>query len=1466
MNISFRLALRAKVAEHCVLSRALDLEDQLRKTEEVDMPVGSDTMRERQADASPSGEAEPAGAEEDGEIADAAEDTMQQPQAIPRRPAAPLRKFMTMDGGLLLLPRSALPEVAEPSLAIEQEPVVFVRIDASRSWESESIKHSAWNVQLKPEHLECVYGSPEEGSMVFLAPWGARAQVTEVDPGDEAELQGLEGADNLKSLKVQLSERFELETGIEKERFLADSWISVRESLSDHLPSQHISADSREMLWPRSLCFPLAKESSGALGQSSRRRTLGKVSSEQTKTKVCHTPISDLLRATAKMLEEQHKERIIPMINNEDDRKEIATEQDLPDALMQEVSPPVSRPSVVVGETKTDLGSLDEGQEQHVSLLRKEADVAQDDADENDDDLFGSEGDDSGTPLEPAAGSADLPGLYKGSEPEVDTEKGPQSQYPRFNDPQDGLYGMDMITEDDFAFFDDDDDVGAGADADILPISDTNVVDMIRDVTDIAAEEMEQPEPQPSNVQHEAVMAYTEGNGIASDPSSMPGFTPSSFTDSSPATGHPMDRTPRTPTSPYYEVGSIVAGGSGRIPTGMYPENIHEAWQGTELAAMRGSEASPVFEDTMGQRENGSDADHPNGHPSAVTLPSHKRLRDLGDKYTSGKFAVPQSFAAAIAGGRRARDAHHRAGATLALERNADPQYDAKQQQPEHHLGGLPALHKLRLMSRVEDTSSEAGTMDGTASNMSDDEDDEDDDNLSDLDEEEREIAALRMSRLQHLADLASSSLSRVDQWILRTSVVGGSEADAPETHNVPKVQEDEVYCDLRDEWITDLIWNPHLLAYLRPETQTRSTLSTLKAIDCRDVLDICSGLSASISSSDSHLQTERLESPRVLTGCQGSLTEFDATVLRFWDKLGLSGAGGSRDVSVFTLHSASKSEGWREEAHLWLDRLRHAFQSLGLGKCDVMDAVLLGSEDDDVETTMALSRELYSRSDLRDETLRSLFSRVKGRLGPDQHVVVYALGDGISVPDLINIKSMESDLRAIGREVVGDFANHIHVRYTPWSSAALKGWAPSSRISSSAIQRHAMALYDSLRVCFEHQPVRILHPTLARPKPVMMRLPSFLLVPPGESSRSAVSFAHGGVVESCSSEPMKSRAEATARILFLHAAYDLGSNVGDLACVSVIDESGQGGILKARRRGPDLRDTLRWIWRVVSDYAEQACVRWRIVICKTCTMSTPELAVWEYLRESGELENARCVFYTLASRDVKNPLLVRMSTAAEPLLPTTGGSSRLPAEGRFVDASQASFAIYPTCRVVPSPAPAQDLFELSDSAKPRHAKESLMLDTRSSAVVTTFRGPQDCRIPAADSSGKTLDRGEGSAEGTHTVWLHIHKVQAGRLFDWTTKSTESKAYFSEDFSSDHIRQVTRSLFGLRLLAQEPCALDPSGLSPWPFAAIDRVRPVLDKLALDGPGPDKKAPPPISRLQSYASTSTQTVHKEEVMG
>lgn len=246
---------------------------------------------------------------------------------------------------------------------------------------------------------------------------------------------------------------------------------------------------------------------------------------------------------------------------------------------------------------------------------------------------------------------------------------------------------------------------------------------------------------------------------------------------------------------------------------------------------------------------------------------------------------------------------------------------------------------------------------------------------------------------------------------------------------------------------------------------------------------------------------------------------------------------------------------------------------------------------------------------------------------------------------------------------------------------------------------------------------------------------------------------------------------------------------------------------------------------------------------------------------------DGRCVEVTLASRDVKCSLLVSASTAQEPLLPSTSGSSSLPAEGRFVDASQASVAVYPTCRVVPSPAPPQNHVELTDLSKHRRTRESLMLSTRSSAVVTTFRGPQDCRIPTADTSGTSSDRGEGGAEGTHTVWLHIYKVFTGRLFDWTSLgSTEGSRFLSDDWFSDHIRQVTRSQFGLRLLAQEPCALDPAGLSPWPFAAIDRIRPVLDELKFDESRSDKNAPPPFSRMQSYASTSTRTAHKEEITG
>jgi hypothetical protein len=110
--------------------------------------------------------------------------------------------------------------------------------------------------------------------------------------------------------------------------------------------------------------------------------------------------------------------------------------------------------------------------------------------------------------------------------------------------------------------------------------------------------------------------------------------------------------------------------------------------------------------------------------------------------------------------------------------------------------------------------------------------------------------------------------------------------------------------------------------------TGTPASLAALLAAPAaEEVKDSSSADTSAASTPSSGARLEVLEAPDLLVGCQGSVTRVAPTALRFWDKLGLSAAGGPRRVTAFALHIESAPASQATEVARWLARLEKTFQ-----------------------------------------------------------------------------------------------------------------------------------------------------------------------------------------------------------------------------------------------------------------------------------------------------------------------------------------------------------------------------------------------------------------------------------------------------------------------------------------------------------------------------------------------------------
>lgn len=175
------------------------------------------------------------------------------------------------------------------------------------------------------------------------------------------------------------------------------------------------------------------------------------------------------------------------------------------------------------------------------------------------------------------------------------------------------------------------------------------------------------------------------------------------------------------------------------------------------------------------------------------------------------------------------------------------------------------------------------------------------------------------------------------------------------------------------------------------------------------------------------------LEPPQISIGCQGSVVTTLPSALTLWDKSKLLAVSGQKHIVAKVLLTHA-SPAWLGEVELWLERLRVAFESYGLGThaggAQSILAVADGSE------SLALSSyldRLFRDPETWLDTLCSISSRVQLDLLQGRHVVVYTLqppnSAACAATGFHGLLRLERDLRAMLSEQVGVFAEQLVVR-----------------------------------------------------------------------------------------------------------------------------------------------------------------------------------------------------------------------------------------------------------------------------------------------------------------------------------------------------------------------------------------------------------------------------------------------------
>lgn len=435
----------------------------------------------------------------------------------------------------------------------------------------------------------------------------------------------------------------------------------------------------------------------------------------------------------------------------------------------------------------------------------------------------------------------------------------------------------------------------------------------------------------------------------------------------------------------------------------------------------------------------------------------------------------------------------------------------------------------------------------------------------------------------------------------------------------------------------------------------------------------------ACAADADSGLEiAEVLEPSRIAVGCQGSVVEALPSALTLWDKSKLSAVSGQKHVVAKVLLTDA-SPAWHEEIVAWLDRVRIAFETHGLGthigNAQSILAIADGSE------TLALSsylEQLWQDGEAWLDTLRSISNRVQLDLLQGKHVVVYTLQPPNSTvcasAGFHGLLRLEADLRAMLSEQVGVLAEQLLVRAVSPSMMTESGSLGFGQ-HSQALRTLAFSVYDQLPRLVRRQPAKVLHGKEPGPISALVQFPAFSLSSAFGRASSGTRLAGAAGRTQFSLSWPREPAGVTDEHVLLHVGYRIceavrggkaaearrsdrlssrngsaaslaGASISELGhladddapgpamrekvvMVSAIDERGGSSTvdaLAANDGDGSIEACVERVWRFALAEASRAHLHWRLVISSTGLMKQCELRAWQrlidaYLSSSGAQE-----------------------------------------------------------------------------------------------------------------------------------------------------------------------------------------------------------------------------------------------------
>ncbi|SNX88019.1 uncharacterized protein MEPE_06730 [Melanopsichium pennsylvanicum] len=594
----------------------------------------------------------------------------------------------------------------------------------------------------------------------------------------------------------------------------------------------------------------------------------------------------------------------------------------------------------------------------------------------------------------------------------------------------------------------------------------------------------------------------------------------------------------------------------------------------------------------------------------------------------------------------------------------------------------------------------------------------------------------------------------------------------------------------------------------------------------------------------------EVLEPPNVSIGCQGSVVSTLPSALALWDKSKLSAVSGPKHIVAKVLLTHA-SPAWHSEIVSWLDRLRIAFESYGLGTHTGGPQSILAVADG--SESLALSSyldRLFRDGETWLDTLRSISSRVQLDLLQGKHVVVYTLQPSNSpscrATGFHGLLRLERDLRAMLAEQVGVLAEQLVVRVVDPSLVTEGGSLGFAGMGMGGVRRWCLGVYESCDRLVRRQPTKVLHGKEVGPISAIVQFPAFSLSTNSDGKNqgkvSATKFSL--------SWPMEASTAIDQDVL-LHVSYRIcdagvsdapqvpsGGDVFDgnshtvglgnfehmspaasekLVLVSAIDDRAQATSVNVLRpKGNNsIEMCVETVFRWAVVQASRARLRWRLTISCAGVVSQRELEAWRRVVEAylGGVGEGEMVIGEVALMCVRQDESGAVCVEKGAKVKANAEWARVNGEnkanaGVLLDSSDFS-QIFKFC----SPLPLSWTLAFGHADQDETGQDGLAMPMASSILV---------HQPKKD----VISNSKSAVQGSHVLAVDLlamfGRPQTSTQADGNAKQEDPRQEAKRE--QEVLDTILKSLHRLRLISEERSQLgDRYSADPWGVAVVNML-------------------------------------------